>query len=300
MQYIQWIIKGLAMGAADVVPGVSGGTLAFILGIYERLLAAISNCNVQALRLLGRGKIAALWQHIDGTFLLCLFGGIFISIFSLAGVISYFLEYRPIPLWALFNGLILAALPTLIKSLRWNLLRVGLCLLGVAFAVSVGMLAPHELNPAPWLFFIAGAIAICAMILPGISGSFILLISGMYAPVLLAVTELQLGVLALFLAGCIFGLLSFSRLLNWLLQHYHDATLALLIGVVIGAFYRIWPWQAEQKMYLPWQYARLVGDADIGMALVCLIAGIGIMLLLLNLEKWFTLPATAENATTKD
>ena len=157
MQYIQWIIKGLAMGAADVVPGVSGGTLAFILGIYERLLAAISNCNVQALRLLGRGKIAALWQHIDGTFLLCLFGGIFISIFSLAGVISYFLEYRPIPLWALFNGLILAALPTLIKSLHWNLLRVGLCLLGVAFAVSVGMLAPHELKPAAWLFFVAGA-----------------------------------------------------------------------------------------------------------------------------------------------
>mgnify|MGYP006204001731 FL=1 len=162
------------------------------------------------------------------------------------------------------------------------------------------MLTPRELQPQNWMFFVAGAIAICAMILPGISGSFILLMSGMYAPVLLAVTELQLGVLALFLAGCIFGLLSFSRLLNWLLQHYHDATLALLIGVVIGAFYRIWPWQAEQKMYLPWQYARQVGDADIGMALVCLIAGIGIMLLLLNLEKWFTLPATADNTTTKD
>lgn len=300
MQYLQWFIKGLAMGAADVVPGVSGGTLAFILGIYQRLLAAISNCNMHALRLLGRGNIAALWQHIDGTFLLCLFSGILISIFSLAGVISYFLEYRPIPLWALFNGLILAALPSLMKSLRWNAYRVLLCLIGLAFAVSVGMLAPHELNPAFWLFFLAGAVAICAMILPGISGSFILLISGMYAPVLLAVTELQLGVLALFVAGCIFGLLSFSRLLNWLLKHYHDATLALLIGVVIGAFYRIWPWQAEQKMYLPWQYASQVGDADIGMALICLSVGIGIMLLLLNLEKWFTLPAKAENATTKD
>ncbi|MDP2715090.1 DUF368 domain-containing protein [Rheinheimera sp.] len=299
MQYIQWMIKGLAMGAADVVPGVSGGTLAFILGIYERLLAAISSCNLQALGLLRRGRFKALWQHIDGTFLLCLFSGILLSIFSLAGVISYLLQHRPIPLWALFTALILTALPHLCRSLRWNTVRLLLCLCGIVFAVMVGMLTPRELQPASWMFFIAGAVAICAMILPGISGSFILLMSGMYAPVLLAVTELQLGVLALFMLGCIIGLLGFSRVLNWLLQHYHDASLALLIGIVIGALYRIWPWQLEQQLYLPWQYAAKAGQADITAALLSAAAGVIIMVLLLNLEKWLN-PAVDGRKQTAD
>ena len=145
------------------------------------------------------------------------------------------------------------------------------------------------------MFFVAGAIAICAMILPGISGSFILLMSGMYAPVLAAVTGLQLNVLALFLLGCIVGLLSFSRLLNWLLRHYHDASLALLIGVVLGAFYRIWPWQLEQQLYLPWQYAAQTGDADSLMALLFALGGALIMLALLHMEKWLK-PATPADA----
>lgn len=290
MQYLQWIIKGLAMGAADVVPGVSGGTLAFILGIYERLLAAISHCDLQAVRLLLRGRIKALWQHIDGTFLLCLFGGILLSIFSLAGLITYMLQHRPIPLWALFCALIVTALPHLCRSIRWSSWRAVLCMIGIALAVAVGSLTPRELQPQSWMFFVAGAVAICAMILPGISGSFILLMSGMYAPVLLAVTELQLGVLLLFMLGCIIGLLSFSRLLNWLLKHYHDASLALLIGIVIGALYRIWPWQHEQRLYSPWDYASAVGQADILLALGSALAGVVLMLCLLNLEKWLKPP----------
>ena len=295
MQYLQWLIKGLAMGAADVVPGVSGGTLAFILGVYERLLGAISNCNLAALKLLGRGQVNAFWRHVDGTFLLCLFGGVLISIFSLAGVLTYMLEHRPIPLWALFCALIITALPPLLRSVNWTLWRVLLCGIGISFAVVVGMLTPRELQPQSWMFFLAGAIAICAMILPGISGSFILLMSGMYAPVLAAVTDLQFSVLSLFLLGCIIGLLSFSRLLNWLLRHYHDASLALLIGVVIGAFYRIWPWQLEQQLYLPWQYAAKTGNADSAMALLFAAAGISIMLLLLNMEKWLK-PAAGPNS----
>ncbi|MEH8016215.1 DUF368 domain-containing protein [Rheinheimera muenzenbergensis] len=290
MQYLQWLIKGLAMGAADVVPGVSGGTLAFILGIYERLLAAISSCNLAALKLVGRMQLAAFWRHIDGTFLLCLFTGILLSIFSLAGVITYLLEYRPIPLWALFCALIITALPHLCASVRWNISRLLLAMLGIACAVMVAMLTPRELEPDAWMFFIAGAVAICAMILPGISGSFILLMSGMYAPVLLAVTELQLTVLSLFMLGCIIGLLSFSRLLHWLLQHYHDSSLALLIGVVIGALYRIWPWQAEQQLYLPWHYATEVAAADLTAAAFSALAGVLLMLLLLNMEKWLKVP----------
>lgn len=292
MQYLLWIIKGLAMGAADVVPGVSGGTLAFILGIYERLLAAISSCNLAALRLLSSGRVQAFWQHIDGTFLLCLFGGVLASIFSLAGLISYFLEHRPIPLWALFCALIVTALPHLCRTVRWTLWRLVLCALGITFAVLVGMLTPRELEPQAWMFFIAGAVAICAMILPGISGSFILLMSGMYAPVLLAVTQLQVGVLLLFMLGCIVGLLSFSRLLNWLLGHYHDASLALLIGVVIGALYRIWPWQSAQQLYWPWQYTAEVAPADTLAAFASALLGVVIMLLLLNMEKWLKTSAS--------
>ena len=123
MQYLQWLIKGMAMGAADVVPGVSGGTLAFILGIYERLLAAISAVNLRALQLLARGQLRACWQQIDGTFLVCVFGGVLLSIFSLASLISWLLEHRPVPLWAFFNGLILAALPLLLRAVRWTLGR---------------------------------------------------------------------------------------------------------------------------------------------------------------------------------
>lgn len=285
--YLQWLIKGLAMGAADVVPGVSGGTLAFILGIYERLLAAISSIDTAAVKLLLKGRFSALWQHIDGTFLLCLFSGILLSIFSLANVISYLLEHRPVPLWAFFNGLILASLPLLLRSVSWSAARLLLLVLGIVFAVAVGMLAPVQLQPAPYMFFLAGAIAICAMILPGISGSFILLILGMYAPIMLAVTELRFTTLALVAAGCLVGLLSFSRLLNWLLKHFHDATLALLTGVVIGALYRIWPWQHNQQVLSPWQYQQLVANHDLLPAIMAVIAGILVITLLLNLERLF-------------
>jgi putative membrane protein len=293
--YLQWMIKGLAMGAADVVPGVSGGTLAFILGIYSRLLGAISSVNITAARLLLRGRFKTLWQYIDGTFLLCLFSGILLSIFSLANGIGYLLEHRPVPLWAFFNGLILASLPILLRSVNWSAKRALLCGCGILFAVAIGMLAPVQFEPAPYMFFLAGAIAICAMILPGISGSFILLILGMYGPVMLAVTEMQLGVIALFASGCLIGLLSFSRLLNWLLKHYHDETLALLIGVVIGALYRIWPWQHNQQMISPWHYQQQVGNNDLLLAVGALIAGVIMITLLMNLGRLFN-NAEAEKA----
>lgn len=298
MLYLQWIIKGLAIGAADVVPGVSGGTLAFILGIYERLLNAISSVNLQALQLLFKGRFKALWQHIDGTFLLCLVGGILCSVFSLASLIGWLLEHRPVPVWAFFNGLILTALPLLIKAVNWNVARGGLFLLGIFFAIGVGMLAPTDLQPATWMFFVAGAVAICAMILPGISGSFILLVSGMYAPVLLAVKELQFGILFLFASGCLVGILSFSHLLKWLLQRFHDATLALMTGVVVGAIYRLWPWQHGTAMYTPSAYARQFGQHDLLLAGVCFIAAVLVMLGLLNLEKLFAAkPATSSQVS---
>ena len=294
MQYLQWIIKGLAMGAADVVPGVSGGTLAFILGVYERLLAAISSCNLLALKLLSRLQLAAFWRHIDGTFLLCLFGGVLVSIFSLAGVLTYMLEYRPIPLWALFCALILTALPPLLRSVRWSLWRLLLCAVGIAFALIIGMLTPRQLEPQSWMFFVAGAIAICAMILPGISGSFLLLVMGQYERILDAVSERDFLIIALFGSGCVVGLLSFSRLISWLLKHYHAVTIGVLSGFMLGSLNKIWPWKEVietrinshgetvpflEKSILPQNFQ---GDPQILTAIIMVICG---FMLIFGLEK---------------
>ena len=273
------------MGAADVVPGVSGGTLAFILGIYERFLNALTSFNFNALGLLRRGHWRRFWHHIDGTFLTCLFGGILLSIASLAGAISYMLEHHPVPLWALFNGLILGALPYLLKPITFNSFRLVLLVVGVAIGASISFLTPMQSSPEPWLFFIAGFIAICAMILPGISGSFLLLLMGMYAPVVAAVSDFQVGLLLLFACGCVVGLFVFSRVLTALLQHFHDSMLALLCGIVIGALLRIWPWQYESTLISPGRYAELFGDADIGFALLGVATGFAIIRGLMHLEQ---------------
>lgn len=284
-QYINWMIKGLAMGAADIVPGVSGGTLAFILGIYERFLRALTSVNLQAIHLLRRGQFKALWKHVDGAFLCCLFGGILLSIAALASIVTHFLEHRPVPLWALFNGLIIAALPWLLKPIRFTPWRSVLVCIGVLIALSVSFIAPVQTDPLPWMFFAAGFIAICAMILPGISGSFLLLLMGMYAPIVAAVSEIQLAMLGLFAAGCALGLMIFSRVLTALLKRFHDSMLALLCGIVIGALYRIWPWQLENQPTSPAGYAEVTGNSDLLLACVFFVLGALIIQGLMKLEK---------------
>ncbi|RUO23086.1 DUF368 domain-containing protein [Aliidiomarina iranensis] len=285
--YLQWMIKGIAMGTADIVPGVSGGTLAFILGIYERFLGALTSFNMIAVRLLLRGKFKNLWQHIDGAFLLCLFGGILLAIFSLANLIVYLLEYQPVPLWAFFNGLIIASLPLLVRNIKWNLLRSILFVLGAIFAMLITTLTPMQTNPSAWLFFGAGFIAICAMILPGISGSFLLLIMGMYAPITAAVSNLQFGTLALFALGCVTGLMIFSRILTYALKRAHDAMLALLSGIVLGALFRIWPWQIDNELVSPAAYAEQFGSHQLGYAVLAFVIGALVIQGLLQLEKLF-------------
>ena len=275
------------MGAADIVPGVSGGTLAFILGIYQRFIGALTQFNLTALQLLSKGRIKALWQHIDGAFLLSLFSGILVAIFSLATLINYLLAYHPVPLWAFFNGLILASLPMLLKHIHWNPLRAGLFVAGVVLAILITSLTPMHTNPSAWLFFGAGFIAISAMILPGISGSFLLLIMGMYAPMTAAVSNLQFSALILFALGCACGLLLFSRLLNLALKHAYHAVFALLSGVVLGALVRIWPWQVENSLVTPSTYAEQFGDHHLGLAAVSFIAGALVINGLLRLEKLF-------------
>lgn len=273
------------MGAADVVPGVSGGTLAFILGVYERLLSALASVNLAAIKLLLSGQIKLAWRHIDGTFLLCLFGGILVSIFSLTNIITYMLQHQPVPLWAFFNGLILASLPILLRNVTWNWQRGLWFVVGAVIATLITLLTPMQSNPTPWMFFGAGFIAICAMILPGISGSFLLLIMGMYIPITTAVSHLNISLLLLFALGCFSGLMAFSRLLKWALQRAQNAMLAFLSGIVLGALYRIWPWQVNDQLVSPATYAEVFGSAQLLIAAVAFALGIGALLLLRLLEK---------------
>lgn len=294
-KYAQWMVKGAAMGMADIVPGISGGTIAFILGIYERFLQALTSFNLQALKHLSGFRFKALWQHIDGAFLLSLFGGILIAIFSLANLITFMLEHHPVPLWSFFNGLILASFPLLISKFKWSAYRAGLFVAGAVAAMLITTLTPMHTNPSYWMFLGAGFISICAMMLPGISGSFLLLIMGMYAPITTAVSELNLLPLGIFATGAIAGLLVFSRLLQWALKRAHDAMLALLSGIVLGALFRIWPWQIDNNLVTPMRYAEVHLSADIGWAILAFVLGAGLIQLLLHLEQLFNGEQDASN-----
>jgi putative membrane protein len=237
-------LRGMLMGAADIVPGVSGGTMAFITGIYDRLLGAIAAFDVAALALLRRGEWAALWQRVDGAFLVALGAGILSSVFSLARLITQLLEAHPLLVWSFFFGLICGSALLLLRRVRrWPLAAcLGLALGTVAAAV-IGLSPALSLSATLPSFFVAGFIAICAMILPGVSGSFILLLMGMYAPVLAAVETLRWPALLLFAVGAGSGLLAFSRLLHYLLAHHHNTTMATLTGFLLGSLLVVWPWK---------------------------------------------------------
>lgn len=244
MHYLWLFLKGLAMGSADVVPGVSGGTIAFITGIYTELLDAIKSVNLTALRILFRQGPRAFWQAINGTFLLTLGSGILLAIATLARGIHYLLVNHPVLVWAFFFGLIVAACWHMGRQLQcWSPGIVLLLAAGALAAALISSATPTELPLNPLTLILAGSIAICAMVLPGISGSFMLLLMGMYAPVIGAVKGLEFGVLSLFAAGALLGLLSFTRLLSWLLHHYYQAMLALLTGFMVGSLVKVWPWK---------------------------------------------------------
>ncbi|NQY03134.1 MAG: DUF368 domain-containing protein [Halieaceae bacterium] len=241
------------MGAADIVPGVSGGTMAFITGIYDRLLAAIRHFDLALLRLLLAGKVKAAWQHVDGAFLLALVAGIAISMLSLARGISWLLENHPVPLWAFFFGLILASTLVLIRQVpAWTFLRSLWLVIGTGVALTIALSPIVGFAGGLTGVFLAGFIAICAMILPGISGSFILVLLGMYATILAAITQFDLTVLVVFAAGAGSGLMVFSRILHWLLQRAHASTMALLTGFLLGSLAVVWPW----KQVLDWVVDR--------------------------------------------
>ncbi|MGB5645811.1 MAG: DUF368 domain-containing protein [Muriicola sp.] len=244
LQYLILTLKGIAMGAADVVPGVSGGTIAFISGIYEELITSINQVNLSLLKTLRTQGLAATWKQVNGNFLISIFLGIAISIITLAKLISWLLINQPVLLWSFFFGLVIASIIFVAKGIeKWNLAAFIVLALGAGVAYYITQLPPVENTESLPYLFLSGALAICAMILPGISGAFILVLLGSYKTILDAVHERDIAILATVFTGAVFGILSFARLLKWMFQHYKNITLALLTGFIIGSLSKIWPWK---------------------------------------------------------
>lgn len=292
--YIVIGLKGMAMGAADVVPGVSGGTIAFISGIYEELLGSISNVNLKLIKTLKNEGLKAAWNQVNGSFLLALFIGIFISIISLARTIKWLLENEPVLLWSFFFGLVLASIIYIGKQVKkWNFKIILFFILGIAFGYIITVIPSTNPADSDFLFLVfAGAIASCAMILPGISGSYILLLIGVYPIVMTAITNKDLKVISSIGIGVIVGLLSFSKLLNWLFSNYKNEMLIVLTGIMLGSLNKVWPWKETVSTYIdshgvtkplleqsisPFSYPE---DPQLLMAIVLAIVGFALILLM--------------------
>ncbi len=247
--YAVLTLKGMAMGAADVVPGVSGGTIAFIAGIYDELINSIKSINMHSLKLLFTGKIAAFWKAVNGNFLFALLLGIAISVFSLAKLITYLLLNEPVLVWSFFFGLVLASTWFVTKDIKgWNWKTVAGFVGGAVIAYYITVATPAETSTNLMFIFLCGAIAICAMILPGISGSFILVLWGKYFYVMEAVKTLDVVVLGVFAFGAALGITSFSRVLSYALKNFRNITLSVLSGFMLGSLNKVWPWKEVEKL----------------------------------------------------
>lgn len=289
-------LKGVAMGAADVVPGVSGGTIAFISGIYEELIDSINNINLAALKVWKTEGFKSFWNHVNGTFFLFLFAGIGISIVSLAKVVSHLLEMHPVLIWSFFFGLIIASVWLISKSIeKWSPGVIVTMAIGAVVAYYISTINSVASVDASWYIVLSGAIAICAMILPGVSGAFILLLLGSYDKVLGAINDRDLITIGLFGIGCAIGLLSFARVLKYLFSKFKNITVALLAGFMVGSLNKVWPWKKTistrvnshdevvpfiQENVLPNDFS---GDAQLTYSILLAIGG---FLLIFILEKF--------------
>ena len=244
LQYLWLVLKGMAMGAADVVPGVSGGTIAFISGIYEELITSINGIRPALFKVFRTQGFRAFWKQLNGSFLLAVLSGIAISVLSLARGISWLLTHQPILLWSFFFGLVLASVFYVARDIsKWSLAVIAMGIVGAAAAYAVVSLPVSQSQGSLPYLFLSGALAICAMILPGISGAFILVLLGSYKTVLDAVHQRDLQIILVVGAGAVIGLLSFARLLKWMFASFKNGTLALLTGFIIGSLPKIWPWK---------------------------------------------------------
>ncbi|MFP4288509.1 MAG: DUF368 domain-containing protein [Bacteroidales bacterium] len=289
-QYIFLVFRGMAMGAADLIPGVSGGTIAFITGIYEELINSIKSVNRQFFSVLFSSGIPAAWKHINGNFLVAVFAGIFISILSLARVISWLLQVHPKLVWAFFFGLIVASTLHVGRKIdKWKITTILSLIAGAVIAAWITLATPATSPQTWWFVFLSGSIAIIAMILPGISGSFILLLLGKYEYILNAVKDLNIDIIGIFIAGCIVGIISFSNLISWLFKKFPDVTMAVLTGFMLGSLNKLWPWKEitayqtdslgemvplTEKSISPFVYQDITGnDHLLGYALLSAVVG---------------------------
>ncbi len=289
-RYLSLVLKGMGMGAADVVPGVSGGTIAFITGIYEELINSIKGINLKAIKLFFTGRWYSFWKQINGNFLLAVFSGIAISVLSLAKVLEYLLENKPILIWSFFFGLVLASSYVVSRKItRWQYPKVIALVAGIGIAFYITSVTPTTTTDASWFVILSGGLASCAMILPGISGSFILLLLGKYSFALHAVNERIILDLLLLGVGAVTGLILFANLLSWLLKKYHDITIAVLVGFMIGSLNKIWPWKETVKSIIVEGELRPLVEKNIlpsignpgdqfWMAMLMLAAGIALIL----------------------
>ena len=277
------------MGAANVIPGVSGGTIAFITGIYERLVGAINNVDSRAVRMLLKLRLKEFWKHIDGTFLLWLLLGVLIATFSLAKLMTVLLNTFPVQTWAFFFGLIIASSILILRDMKgWKGSDALYLVLGGVLGVVVCTLSPTQTPDTLWFIFLCGMVSICAMILPGISGSFLLLVMGKYEYIMLAIDGLlhfdahSIAVVLVFGLGCVVGILAFAKLLHFLLGRWNRQTILILSGFILGSLVKVWPWSntaAIEAAGLPAEGLPLWGAAllwcIVGAALVLTLEWLG-------------------------
>jgi len=296
-KYIRIVLVGLLMGAAEVVPGVSGGTIAFVSGFYERLVNGIARLNPFSLSELPKIGFFAWWKKYDLGFLFVLFGSMLASILILAGGVSYLLAEHPVGIWSFFFGLVLSSIFVVGRRLLPLSVESGLTLgVGVAVGMLVVRVIPFEAEISGFVLFSGGCIAVCAWILPGLSGSFMLLVLGLYQTVIAAIKNFELLTLGYVGLGCVFGLICFSRILTVLLARFRDVTVAMLVGFMLGSLAKIWPWKyttsyqiksdggqipVVQELVLPSAYEQLNGgDPEVMLAVAALAAGFLVIFLM--------------------
>ncbi len=284
-------LKGMAMGIAELVPGVSGGTIAFVTGIYEEFISSINNIRLDTFKTLKDDGFQAFWTKLNGNFLVVLFGGMLVSILSFSKLITWLLVFHPIPIWAFFFGLVLASVIFVAKAInKWNLASILLFSMGALTAFFITTLPPSaNTDSLPFLFF-SGALAICAMVLPGISGSFILVLLGSYKTILDAVNDKDFKIIITVGLGVVFGILSFARVLKWLFSNYKNPTLAVLTGFILGSLNKIWPWKniietikiGEKEILIDENISPFVfdGDNQIVIAIITAILGFSLIFIL--------------------
>jgi putative membrane protein len=297
--YLFVYFKGILMGGADVIPGVSGGTIAFITGIYDELIDSLKNIDLIALQLLFKFKISEAWSRVNGSFLLAILAGILTSLLSLAKLMSYLLDQFPIQTWSFFIGLIIVSSMQIFKNIqKWNFSVVISSVLGIIISYTITILSPAQTPTALPFIFLCGSLAICAMILPGISGAFILLLIGKYEFMITSLTNFNVTIIIVFALGCVFGLIFFSKLLGWVLHHFRYPTIGLLAGFMLGSLNKVWPWKevtayrmdhlgnqipAFDKSVLPFRYYEVTGNNPHVFHAI-LFAALGI-LLVIGIEK---------------